>query len=183
MSSQSIRRFIMPVMVVAALAALALVTLFPSKTDSLKQSHIALKAFEQHVTQTAIPADEAWAQFKQDIARDTQNKDYKALYLAANQTYDVINKVGVTLAAIPVPKLHNTHARQAAWKALEDTRAKYTMLAAAAQVWIKMAGSQRITSDELIAIKGVERQAEKYQRMIPTDFALARNALAPSVQR
>lgn len=179
MSSLSIRRYIMPVMVAAALVALALVTLFPSKTDSLKQSRSALSAFERHVTETAQPAEQAWLKFKQQSAVYVQKKDFHALYQAANQTYDSIDKVGVTLAAIPIPKLHNTHARQAAWKALEDTRAKYTMLAAAAQVWIKMAGVGQLTSDELIAIEGVEKQAAKYQRMIPGDFALAHSALEP----
>lgn len=183
MSASSLRRLFIPIMVVAALFALALVTLFPSKTDSLKQSRIALAAFQQRVMQTAKPADQIWARFKLESASDTKNGNYKALYQAANQTYDAINKVGITLAAIPVPKLHNTHARQAAWKALEDTRAKYTMLAAAAQVWIKMADSQQLDSDELTAIKGVEKQADKYQHMIPDDFALAHQALATPVHQ
>ncbi|OBS10735.1 hypothetical protein [Acidihalobacter prosperus] len=182
MSSISIRRYIMPIMVVAALAALALVTLFPSKTDTMQQSRTALAVFEKHVNETAQPAEQAWSEFKRQTVVLSQKKDFGALSQAANQTYDTINQVGATLAAIPIPKLHNTHARQAAWKALEDTRARYTMLAAAAQVWIKMAGSGRVTHDELIAIEGVEKQAAKYQRMIPGDFALARSALAPSAK-
>lgn len=178
MSSLLIRRYIMPIMVIAALLGLAYVTLFPSKTDSLRKSRRELISFEQHVHQSTIPAEQAWVKFKQQSVIYRQKKNYQALYKAANHTYDQMTQVGTTLAAIPIPKLHNTHAREAAWKALEDTRARYTMLAAAAQVWVKMAKTHKITSDELIAIKGVEKQAAKYQRMIPGDFSLAHHALA-----
>lgn len=182
MSSSAIRRYSMPVMVVLALVALALVTLFPSKTDSLKQSRIALAAFERQVRQTEAPAEAAWEAFQKQKDNYARQNDYKALYASANQTYDTIDQVGKALAAIPIPKLHNTHARQAAWKALEDTRARYTMLAAAAQVWIKMAGTGRVDNDELIAIKGVEKQAAKYAGMIPGDFAMARQALVAAAE-
>lgn len=167
-------------MVVSALVALALVTLFPSKTDSVKQSRIALKAFEQKIAQTAKPADNAWVTFKQESENDLQKKDYKALYVSANQTYDKINRVSTELAAIPIPQLHTAKAHQLAWKALDDTRARYTMLSAAAQGWIKIASLKHLDSDQLSGIKWGESQAYMYQQRIPEDFKLARNALGPT---